>query len=59
MRPLYRELADAIQAKKNCQASGNTEWFDRWEDTIKLLVNHLPSGSGISGTTLDEDSSHA
>ena len=59
MRPLYRELADAIQAKKNCQTAGNTEWLDRWDDTIKLLVNHLPSGSGISGTTLDEDSSHA
>lgn len=46
-RPLYRELARAIQAKQNCKASGNTEWLHKWSATIKTLMARMPSGTGL------------
>jgi hypothetical protein len=53
-------LSAAIEARKNCQQSGNAEWLDRWEERINQLVGMLPSGSGIdSGTKIDLDKSHA
>jgi hypothetical protein len=60
IRPLYRELASAIRARQNCQASNNTEWLDKHSDTIKTLVDLLPSGAGWNeGTKIDLDASHA
>src|SRR5215469_16388627 len=60
-RYLYSELSTLIQARKNCQQSNNTEWFDRHSGTIqKLCKQHLPSGSGFdSGTKFDLDASRA
>ena len=53
-------LSAAIEARKNCQQSGNTEWLDRWNERIEQLVQMLPHGSGIdSGTKIDLDKSHA
>ena len=56
---LYQELAQAIDARLNCIASGDTEWFDHWTGRIgDLAENHLPHGSGFdSGTTVDLDKS--
>ena len=53
-------LASAIQARKNCDLSGNAEWFTIWNARIhKLEKNFLPSGSGIdSGTSVSFDYSH-
>jgi len=60
VRPLYRELSSAIEARKNCQASNNTEWFDKHSETINMLVSHLPSGVGWNeGTKIALDASHA
>lgn len=56
-RPLYRELAETIDAFKRCSASpfNSSEpnpWLDKWQEYITLLSNHLPSaGSGIDGGT--------
>lgn len=60
-RKLYVELANVIQARKNClQATVNTEWYNRHSDTIKMLVGLLPSGSGIDhGTHIDLEASHS
>jgi hypothetical protein len=59
-RYLYSELAQAIQARKSCEQTGNTEWFEKWSDTIKLIESLLPHGSGFdAGTKVDLDSSHA
>src|SRR5690348_16396792 len=60
-RYLYSELAGAVQARRNCEQSGNTEWFDKHSLTIKRLVaDFMPSGSGWdSGTHIDLDLSHA
>jgi hypothetical protein len=75
-RYLYSELATAIQARINCgkrnynqitgkcsvieNPDGNTEWFQKWTDRIDMLVDMLPSGSGIdNGTEIDLDASHA
>ena len=60
-RYLYSELAMAIQARLNCEQSGNKEWFDTWSTRIESLVGtYMPSGSGFdSGTKIDLELSHA
>lgn len=60
-RTLAHHIASTIQARKNCQASGNTEWHDKHYDTLRWIErNLLPSGSGIDcGTKIDEDSSRS
>lgn len=56
-RTLAYHIASTIQARKNCQASGNTEWHDKHDDTLRWIErNLLPSGSGIDcGTKIDEE----
>ncbi len=58
-RPLYRELASIVLARKNCIRSNNAEWRGRHEERIERLVKDcLPSGSGIdNGTKIDLDKS--
>ena len=53
----YQRLSRWIQAKKNCEESGNSEWYDNHSMVIDHIVrNYLPSGSGIdSGCTIDTD----
>jgi len=55
MHKLYQVIASKLQAIRNCEESGNTEWHARHTDDLKALVkDHMPSGSGIdSGTTFD------
>lgn len=58
-RYLYSELAKAVSAYQTCREKGNTEWANRHEDVIDLLVSMLPSGSGFdSGTKIHKDRSH-
>ena len=57
-RPLYRQIAETLQAIKNCEKSNNIEWRDRHEETLDTLLDHMPSGSGIdNGCKLDRDGS--
>lgn len=58
-RKLYATLASLLSARKNCERTGNTEWFDRHTGSIESLVRkYMPSGSGIdNGTVLDLDAS--
>ena len=59
-RYLYSEIAAAVEARRNCVASGNKEWFEHWTERIRELARLLPHGSGIDGGTLvDLDASHA
>lgn len=53
--PLYKAIAQKIEAMRNCNAHGNGEWFTRHHDAIDNLVrDHLPSGSGFdAGTQFD------
>ncbi len=54
---LYQKLASTIAAIENCKRSGNTEWLDKHEDTLKALMDQMPSGSGFdNGTTLSDKS---
>lgn len=57
-RKLYEIIASTIQARINCQKSGNMEWEDKHKDTLTDIErNELPSGSGIDCGTkilLDE-----
>lgn len=55
--PLYREIAQLVQARMNCMKSGNTTWRDNHQSTLAQLVEkYMPSGSGIDGgTELDLD----
>jgi hypothetical protein len=52
MVKVYQAIASAHAAMNNCAASGNKEWFDRHEQTIRDLVKqYLPSGSGFDTGT--------
>ncbi len=54
-RTLVQLLASTVQARRNCEESGNTEWFHKHSDLIEQLVkDHMPSGGGFdSGTSID------
>lgn len=54
-RKLYQELASLVVARLNCIKANNTEWHDKHEESIELLVKeHMPSGSGFnSGTSIN------
>jgi hypothetical protein len=59
-KTLVSEISSAVVARRNCQKSGNTEWFANWSDRLTQLADMLPHGSGIdSGTKIDLDASHA
>lgn len=48
MQKLYQEIASTIAALKNCEKSGNREWFEKHKDTLyDIEKNILPHGSGI------------
>lgn len=54
---LYRVIARTIEARDNCEASGNHEWLAKWTSFLVDLMEHLPSGSGFDcGTKLDDSS---
>lgn len=48
-------IASLLQARRNCIASGNSEWQARHEAALNYIAdNLLPSGSGIdNGTAID------
>lgn len=58
MKPqtVAQAIASTLQARKNCERSGNREWETRHGERLDKLVDCLPSGSGIdNGTTLDRE----
>ncbi len=58
MPKIYEAIAQALAAKVNCEKSGNQEWRERWADRItRLCREHLPSGAGLSGVSIDWDAS--
>lgn len=58
-RTIIAALAATIEARLNCQRTGNAEWFERHSETIaSIAVNMLPHGSGIDmGVTVDLEKS--
>lgn len=45
---LYQAIARKLQAIRNCEASGNTEWRDQHtEQMLCWIRDHMPSGSGF------------
>lgn len=65
-RYLYSELANTIQARRNCEErkdqsdTAALEWFDKWTDKLIAFERMLPSGAGFNnGTKLDLGASHA
>lgn len=59
-RYLYSELANTVDARKRCEETDNTVWFEKWTSRISQMVGELPSGSGFdNGTKIDLDASHA
>jgi hypothetical protein len=55
-QPLYRLIASTLQAIRNCEKAGNSEWFDKHHESLRELIALLPSGSGIdNGTRIEED----
>jgi len=57
MKPLYKVLANSIQAYKNC-IQGQNPWRGKWRDNVSYCEeNHLPHGSGIGDCKVDIDKS--
>lgn len=58
-RSVVQVLASLVDARRNCIKSGNEEWKEHHEVTIKTIVRaHLPHGAGFDiGTELDMDKS--
>lgn len=52
---VYQAIARKIEAMRNCDKSGNGEWFTRHHDAIdNIMREHMPSGSGFdAGTQFD------
>lgn len=48
-------IAELVEARANCQKSGNAEWFERHTDNLNEVIrDHFPHGSGIdAGCTVD------
>ena len=56
MAKLARELAATIQAIRNCEQSGNTEWAEKHALKLGVLMGNMPSGSGFdAGTQIELD----
>jgi hypothetical protein len=53
---VYQKIAQCVEAARNCERSGNTEWYNRHFDTCHQLTReYLPRGSGFdNGTSFDE-----
>jgi hypothetical protein len=50
--PVYQRLAQLVQQNENCNRSPvNVEWRDKSQQSIDDIINNLPHGSGIDGTT--------
>ena len=54
---VIQAIDTTLQALRNCERSGNTEWRQKWDDRLTWIEREiLPSGSGIdSGTTINRD----
>jgi len=54
---VYQRIANLLQARENCEQSGNSEWHARHGQEIQRVArDFLPRGSGFdSGTTVDLD----
>ena len=54
---VLQAIDTTLQALRNCERSGNTEWHQRWSDRLDWIEREiLPSGSGINnGTTINRD----
>ncbi len=54
---LVTALASRVQAMRNCEQTGNLEWFARHRETLHELVrDRLPSGCGFdNGTVIQLD----
>jgi len=49
-KTLAARLASCVEARANCLASNNTEWYARHAEHARLLAKEfLPHGSGIDG----------
>jgi hypothetical protein len=58
---IYQHIARKVTAERNCEVSGNTEWYDKHGLALhRIEADHLPSGSGIDcGTRIDMDKTTA
>ena len=57
-RTIWDEIASACEARRDCEKSGNVEWFEKWSDCLLALQDRLPHGGGFDdGTTIDIDNS--
>jgi hypothetical protein len=58
-RTVAQRIASRVQARINCEKSGNKEWHARHQEEVERLCREcMPSGSGLdNGTKLDFDRS--
>lgn len=47
---LYQKIAQTLQAIQDCEKSGNKEWYEKHNETLRNIENeYLPHGSGFDG----------
>lgn len=56
MPTIIQKIYSAWQAKENCEITNNTEWKEKWANTLREIEkNHLPHGSGFdNGTKIEK-----
>jgi hypothetical protein len=53
-------IAYLLDAMRNCEKSGNAEWYSRHHDRLAAVLSESPSGSGWDcGTTLQVEKCNA
>lgn len=55
MTKIYQAIARKVEAMRNCNESGNGEWFMRhWGAIDEIITEKFPNGSGFdAGTKFD------
>jgi hypothetical protein len=58
---IIAKIAATLEARRGCEASGNTEWFEKHSATLEAIEkNDLPHGSGFDmGCRIDLERSNA
>ena len=60
MKTLIEQISRIVEARKNCEQSNNTIWFDKHSETLERIEEEfLPHGSGIDcGCKIDLERSN-
>ena len=57
-KPIYQHIATLLEARANCEQTGNTEWFEKHGDRSDAIMKEFaPHGSGFDQDVTCDDAS--